>query len=148
MSQKFDSALTLNITRSYFLTGLLAGLHLGAALLVGIVPLHLSWRIGLWAALLLSLYHVVTSHGWRRGRRAITTAALDGEGQLTVNFAGNETAVEARIISRFIHPWLSVLSLRCADRRWPVSLIVAQDAVDPETFRRWRARLKLQNREG
>jgi hypothetical protein len=147
LSQKFDSSLILNINLSYFLIGLLALLHLGAALLVGIVPLQLSWRAGLWVALLLSLYHAITRHGWRRGRRAIATVVLDSEGELGVYFAGNETAVHARIISRFIHPWLSVLSLRCADRRWPVSLIVAQDAVDPETFRRWRARLKLQNRE-
>ena len=97
MSQKFDSSLLLNINRSYSLTGLLVLLHLGAALFVGIVPLHLFWRIGLWAALALSLYHVMTRYGWRRGGRTITTAALDGEGQLAVNFAGNETVVEARM---------------------------------------------------
>jgi hypothetical protein len=148
LSQKFDSSLTLNIDRSYFLTGLLALLHLGAALLVGIVPLHPAWRLGLWVTLGLSLYHALMRHGVRRGRRAVATVVLDGEGELAVYFAGNDNAVTARILSRFIHPWLSVLSLRCTDRRWPVSLIVTRDAVDPETFRRWRARLKLQNREG
>jgi hypothetical protein len=41
---------------------------------------------------------------------------------------------------------MAILLLRCEGRRWPLGLVIAADAVDPEPFRRLRARLRLQTR--
>lgn len=69
---------------------------------------------------------------------------MDGEGVVSVRFAGSEVWRICRITSRFVHPWMTLLSLRLESRRWPVNLVIAADAVEPEPFRRWRAALKLQ----
>ena len=87
-------------------------------------------------------------HAWRSGALAIEAIELDDEGMATVRFAGNAAWYPARITSRFIHPWLTLMSLRLQNRRWPMNLVVAADAVEPETFRRWRVALKLRAAEG
>ncbi len=68
---------------------------------------------------------------------------MDGEGVVSVRFAGREDWHACQITSRFVHPWLTLMSLRLESRRWPVNLVIAADAVEPEPFRRWRAALKL-----
>jgi hypothetical protein len=43
-----------------------------------------------------------------------------------------------------VHPWLTLMTLRLENRRWPLKLMIAADAVEPEPFRRWRVALKFQ----
>jgi hypothetical protein len=69
---------------------------------------------------------------------------MDSESYVAVRYVGEELWHSARITLRFIHPWLTVMSLRVEGRRWPVNVVIAVDAVEPEPFRRWRAALKLQ----
>ena len=143
MSQKLENNLILNIKVSRLLAGLLLFVHLGGVLLLMVVPL--AWPIRLaWGMLLAwSLYRSLQSHAWRRGPSAIAALEMDGAGEVSVRFAGREDWHVCQIRSRFVHPWLTLLSLRLEHRRWPVNLAIAADAVEPEPFRRWRVALRF-----
>ncbi len=117
--------------------------HLGGMALLTAVPVAWPVRLALWTLLGMSLYRFLCSHVWRQGPSAIETIEMDGEGAVSVRFAGKDDWHACRITSRFVHPWLTLLSLKIDSRRWPVNLAIAVDAVEPEAFRRWRVALKL-----
>lgn len=119
-------------------------MHLGGILLVAAVPVIWPVRLGLWGALGWSLYYSLVTHAWRSSPLAITAIELDNEEQVSVRLADSEAWQPVQITSRFVHPWLTLMSLRLESRRWPVSLVIAADAVEVEPFRRWRVALKLQ----
>jgi len=133
----------LNIKVSRFLAGALLLVHLGGMLLLVAVPVFWLIRLALWALLGVSLYRSLRVHAWRQGPSAIETIEMDGEGVVSVRFAGMDGWHACQITGRFIHPWLTLLSLKIEDRRWPVSLAIAADAVEPEPFRRWRVALRF-----
>jgi len=143
LSRKLDSNLILKINVSHFLTGILLFVHVGGMVLVAIIPLAWAVRLGLWALLGWSLYRALRLHAWRDAASALVAVELDHEGATAVRFAGSETWHDARITAWFVHPWLTLVSLRVEGRKIPVGLAVAADAVEPEAFRRWRVRLKL-----
>lgn len=144
MFKKSETNLILNIKVSRLLAGIFWVIHLGGMVLAAITPMVWPVRLGLWVALGWSLYYSLAIHAWRSGRYAITAIELDNEGVASVRFAGNEVWQPARITSRFVHPWLTLMTLRQEGRRWPLKLAIAADAVEPEPFRRWRVALKLQ----
>ncbi len=144
MSQKSETNLILNIKVSRLLAGIFLILHLGAMALVAVVPMIWLLRLGLWGLIGWSLYQTLANHAWRTGSLAITAIELDNEGVASVRFAGSETWQPARITGRFVHPLLTLMSLRLESRRWPMNLAIAADAVEPESFRRWRVALKFQ----
>ena len=128
---------------SYILTGILLFVHLGGIVLIAITPLAWAVRIGVWTLLGWSLCRSLRTHGWRNGPSAIRAVEMDNEGETAIQFRGNERWRNARITAWFVHPWLTLLSLRMEGRKMPVNLVIAADAVEPEPFRRWRVRLKL-----
>lgn len=131
------------------MTVILCAVHLGGVLVAAAIPVVWAVRWGLWAALGWSLYCSLLTHAWRSGPLAIDAIELDNEGVASVRLARDPAVwYSARITSRFIHPWLTLMSLRLESRRWPVNLVIAADAVEPEPFRRWRVALKLQRAEG
>jgi hypothetical protein len=136
--------LILNIKVSRLLAGIFLATHLGGMVLVAVTPMSWLVRLGLWGLLGWSLYYSLITHAWRSGRLAITAIELDNEGMASVRFAGSETWQPVRITSRFVHPSLTLMTLRLEGRRWPVNLVIAADAVEPEPFRRWRVALKFQ----
>jgi toxin CptA len=123
--------------------GTLFFIHGGAAVLTGVVALGWAGQIALWTALTLSFYRSLRRHGLRTSPGAVTDIEIDQDGDVSVRRRGTETWWPCRLQSRFIHPWLVLLSVRVAGRRWPVSVIVTADAVAPEAFRRLRVRLRL-----
>jgi len=112
--------------------------------LVAVTPMAWPVRLGLWGVLGWSLYYSLVVHAWRSGRLAIAAIELDNEGVASVRFAGSESWQPVRITSRFAHPWLTLMTLRLENHRWPLNLAIAADAVDPEPFRRWRVALRFQ----
>ena len=113
--------------------------------MVLLVAVPVAWpvRLALWALLGMSLYRSLRIHAWRQGPSVIETIEMDGEGVVSVRFTGKDDWHACQITSQFVHPWLTLLSLKIESRRWPVSLAIAADAVEPEPFRRWRVALKL-----
>ena len=123
--------------------GALLFVHLGGMLLLMAVPVAWPVRLALGVLLGGSLYRSLLIHAWRRGPSAIEAIEMDSEEVVSVRLAGREDWHACQISSRFVHPWLTLLSLKIESRRWPVSLAIAADAVEPEPFRRWRVALKL-----
>ncbi len=117
--------------------------HLGGMALLIAVPVAWPVRLALGALLGMSLYRSLRVHAWRQGPSAIEAIEMDGEGVVSARFAGKDDWHACQITSRFVHPWLTLLSLKVESRRWPVSFAIAADAVEPEPFRRWRVALKL-----
>lgn len=144
MLQKSENNLILNIKVSRLLAGIFLAMYLGAMVLAAVTPMDWPVRLGLWGVLGWSLYYSLVTHAWRSGRRAIAAIELDNEGVASVRFAGSEVWQPVRITSRFVHPRLTLMTLRLENRRRPLSLAIAADAVDPEPFRRWRVALKFQ----
>lgn len=143
MSRKSESNLILNIKVSRLLAGILVFVHLGGILLLMTVPVAWPLRIFGWLLLSASLYRSLRVHAWRLGPSAIEAIEMDGEGTVSVRFVGREIWHPGEITARFVHPWLTLLSLKLESRRWPIGLAIAADAVEPEPFRRWRVALKF-----
>ena len=146
MSEKFDSNLIINIKVSYFFVSLLLLMHLGGALLVGLIPLVWSLKGLLWVALAVSVVRVWRLHVSRTSPHAITALELDHEGTCSVRRGQTGPWQVCERFQAVVHPWMAILLLRCEGRRWPIGLVIAADAVEPEPFRRLRARLRLQTR--
>jgi hypothetical protein len=138
-----ESNLILNIKVSRFLAGILLFVHLGGMLILLAVPVAWLVRLIPWTLIGMSLYRSLLNYACRQGPTAIETIEMDSEGVVSVRFAGKDAWHVCQIASRFVHPWLTLLSLNIEGRRWPVSLAIAADAVEPEAFRRWRVALKL-----
>jgi len=144
LSQKSEINLILNIKVSHLLAGIFFFVHLGAMALGAVIPIGWPLRVVLWGLLGWNLYYSLITHAWRSGPMAIQAIELDNEGVVSVRLTGSDTGQQARITSHFVHPWLTLMSLRLESRRWPMNLVIAADAVEPEPFRRWRVALKLQ----
>lgn len=144
MSEKFNNRLILHLKVSWALMAALLFLHLGAMTLVVIVPLDPAAKIGLGVALGMSLIQSTGVHGLRRRRSAVTELELDSEDLCSVRLYGREEWLPCRVSRSLLHPWVSVLVLRIEGRRRPLGLVLPADAVEPDAFRRLRARLRLQ----
>lgn len=121
-------------------------MHLGAGLILIVVPGVVWWRVVLVAVTCASLYRTVRSHALRSGPQAIVALALSRDGDLAVRRRDGSGWVDVSPVTAFIHPWLVVLRLRLPRQRFPAGLLVAADAVDSDGFRRLRARLNLRSR--
>lgn len=145
LSQRFDSSLSLELRASpLVIAGLTLG-HVGAALLTIPLPLALPWQIVIWLLLAGSLAYQLHKQGTRHARRAITGVLLEPDGELSVRFGTDKRWHGCRIVSQVVHPWITFLRLRCANRRFADGLIIAADATDSDSLRRLRARLRLGN---
>ena len=146
MSERFDNNLIVKIKVSYALMVLLAAVHIGGALLIGVVPLYGLFKTGLWALLAASAVHAIRLHGLRTASRALVELELDTEGLCSVRQNRDAHWRAAEIVQTLVHPWLVMLVLKPEGRARRLSLVIAADAVEAEAFRRLRARLRLQIR--
>lgn len=148
MSERFDSNLIINIKVSYLLLTLLLVMHLGSALLVALVPMAWPLKGLFWVALVASAVEIWRRYGARTARAAVTGLELDREGYCSVRRGPEAEGVwqAYEVAQAVVHPWLVILLLRSEGRRRPLGLAIAADAVEPEPFRRLRARLRLRTR--
>ena len=121
---------------------MVAFVHLGAVGILATVE-GLPWvRFGLVILVAVSGY-LNYQHLWRlRGRRTVTRLEWNTRDEWSVSFAGTETWQPARLLSATVYPWLVVLALR-SETGMRVAVVLSRDAVDRETFRRLRGRLRL-----
>ena len=144
MSQKFSNSLILDIKASTTLGLLLGLIHLGAMLLVLPLPIPGWLKLGLWVALGTSLAYGLRTQALRRAG-VIEAVELDENGDSAFRLRGEDRWRPGRISARFIHPWVFIGQVKLEGRRRSQALVVAADAVAPQAFRRWRARLRFRN---
>lgn len=121
---------------------LLVGLSLAyAAACSGVMlsGLPWPWRIATLFGLLAALYWSV-----RQWRGAVGELEISGRGEAFVSEEGGRIRVVA--IRHVIWPWLAAADLRYIDGRSAGRvrrIVVFADALDPETFRRFRLCLRV-----
>ena len=143
LSKKFDSPLIINIKVSWFLGGLLAVSHVGAGVLLWVLPWPVGVQVVLTIGLMVSLAHELRRHALRQGLNAITGLEIDTDGDYSLRVGqGDWTACQ--YVESFRSEWLAIVRFKLEARRWPVTVLLARGAVEPNAFRELRARLHFQ----
>jgi hypothetical protein len=132
--------LTLDIRPSKRFIAAITAVHAGGAVAVQLLDLTPWLRLMLAGAVMLA--------GLSLGRRYLQAAAgfasglrLRVDGRFEVATVGG--GVEASLVSAdIVEPWLTVLVFRLPSKRRCAAILLA-DNVDPDAFRRLRARLRL-----
>ena len=138
----FAVALKITPVFSINLFKVLIIVSLASLIVVISLPLNLFTKLIGFLIILIWLVVVLREHCWHQDR-AIITAILRTDDTWLVFFNGKES-VKAELLSGcLVQPWLTVLQFRLPDRRRK-SLILLQDNVDKDIFRRLRVRLKNQ----
>jgi hypothetical protein len=117
--------------------------HLGAALLVVVLPWPVWVQTMLVGGITASAFQEIRRHAGRRGPGALTGLEIDTDGDYFMRREAGDW-LPCRYAESFLSPWLVVVRLIPEGRRWPVSVLLAADAVPPEQFRELRARLHFQ----
>lgn len=138
----------IEIGASRALTIIAVALHAGAIAVSVLLPV--AWWLRAILALLVVAngYLVVSRHTLRFARSAIVAFAMEQEGDACRwRYRAAADWVDGQLIDRWVRAPLTLLVLRRKGKWWPVSLVLAADAVAPEAFRRLRVRLTLRTAE-
>ncbi|MFA7095047.1 MAG: protein YgfX [Gammaproteobacteria bacterium] len=119
--------------------------HCGAWGILPTIPLALWIKFALAAVVGLSLARSLGEHALVLGSRAVTRMIWEPSG--TWLLERNGRLEPARLLrGSFMHPRLAVLDFALETRR-TCSVVLPQDGVDRESFRRLRVRLTLDGAE-
>lgn len=138
-SPKYASPLILKPETSRVFIGLFAIAHLGA--LAVVLPLNLSWviKISLLSLVAVSMFVVLRGKGFSNVN--ILTWKEGGEWVLELS---DGTQYETYLLpSSYVSPWLVVLNFSKAENQRGRSVTLFRDALDEESFRRLRVRLRI-----
>jgi hypothetical protein len=126
--------LIINIKKSFILTAIVLSAHAGALLLIFILPIALSLKIGLAALICASL--------WWQGRHGVWASVceirLEEDGSCIRTAYGEQRRY--RIARATAHAGFVRLTLQHAGERTRIQL-VPRDTVEPEVYRDLRARI-------
>jgi len=137
-SPKYASPLLKPETSRVF-TGLFAVAHLGAMAIV--LPLNFSWliKITLLTLVAVSMFVVLRGKGF-----ANVNVLTWKEGSEWVLELSDGIQYETYLLpSSYVSPWLVVLNFSKAENQRGRSVTLFRDALDQETFRRLRVRLRM-----
>lgn len=135
-----EAPIRLHPGRSKWLAGYVLAVHLGA--IVTLLPVSLPWpgKLFIAAAIVLSGIWSYRRHVSLSGD-AITEVLLKADGTWIVT-TGARGALPAKLAPGcLVQPWLTVLVFRLANGRYR-SVLLTQDNVDSNAFRRLRVRLR------
>ena len=99
--------------------------------------------MALTAGLAVSFTRELWRHALRQGPKAITGLEIDTDGDYSLR-TGQGDWTACQYVESFRSEWLVIVRLKPDGRRWPVNLLLARDAVEPNAFREFRARLHFQ----
>lgn len=146
MSAKSFNKIRVELRASALLVATFVAVHAGAFAIALFVPLPAAVRVALAVLIGVSLYRELNCHALRRAQSAVVMFELQSEdGTCAVQRRGSPDAEEARLVDQWVYPRLTLLVVRLAQRRWPVSVVIPWDAVEPESFRRLRTELLLRS---
>ncbi len=138
-SPKYASPLILKPETSRVFTGLFAIAHLGAMAVV--LPLNFSWLIKITLLTLVAVSMFVVLRGKGFANVNVLTWKEGSEWVLELN---DGTQVETYLLpSSYVSPWLVVLNFSKSENQRSRSVTLFRDALDEESFRRLRVRLRM-----
>lgn len=135
--------LVLELGASPALAAVFTALHAGAGVVAVMLPLAWPWRAALLAFVGVSLYLALSRHALRRVPAAVVALALGDEARCALRRRGSEAWEEGTLVDCWVHARLTLLAVRCHDRRLASSVVIPADGVAAEPFRRLRVRLRL-----
>jgi hypothetical protein len=93
----------------------------------------------------LSLIFSLRAHAYRSAPAAITALVFEttGDGSYRMFRGGESDGISCVVRTLFVARFCVVLTVACEDRPRPHALVIAADAVDRETFRWLRVRLRI-----
>lgn len=121
--------------------------HLGALLVLILLPVLLWLQAGAAAVLLLSAAYTIRRHAWRRGRSAATALHFIDREQLRVRMHDGTWHAGRVLGNSTVSVSCTVLGIRLTDCRLPLHIVIMNDSVDSEDFRRLRVWLRWGPRE-
>ena len=142
-STKYAQPLRLQPKASRILIGLLVAGHLGAIAVLFPLDFSMAIKITIAVVLLVSLVIAVRKQPGRVGEGGVQTLTWQADGVWVLETVGGEQMKASLHESTYVHPWLVVLNFRQENKRGLLSFTLAPDALDRETFRELRARLKV-----
>jgi toxin CptA len=142
-STKYAQPLRLTPKSSRILMTLLTIGHLGAAAVLIPLDLSLLIKLAIGAALLVSLFVAWRKQPGRVGEGDVQTLTWQTDGEWLLETVDGKQFPASLHESTYVHPWLVVLNFRREDDRRMLSFTLPPDALDAETFRELRVRLKV-----
>lgn len=121
--------------------------HLGALLVLAMLPVALWLQIAGAALLLLSAGYSIRRHAWRRGRSAVTVLHFTDREQLRVRMYDGSWHAGCVLGSSTVGVRCTVLNIRLTDHRFPLHTVIMSDSIDTADFRRLRVWLRWGPRE-
>jgi toxin CptA len=120
----------------------LGGAHLGALLVLVLLPVALWLQAGGAVLLLSSAAYAIRRHAWRRGRSAVTALHCIDREQLRVRMHDGTWHAGRVLGSSTVGTICTVLNIRLTDHRLLLHIIIMNDSVAAEDFRRLRVWLR------
>lgn len=142
-SKKYAQPLRLQPKTSLILTGLLIAGHLGAIAVLFPLDLSSTIKLVIVAILIVSLIVALRKQPGRVGEGGIHKLIWKVDGDWLLETTNNESITATLHESTYVHPWLVVLNFRQENKRGLLSFPLVRDALDAETFRDLRVRLKV-----
>lgn len=134
--------LTITVGPSRRLAGLLVGMHGFSAAMMWLAPLP-HWLAALLMPVFIgSAWHTLRRDGLRTLRLSLVGLRLDADCRCEFQTRAGAWHEAALLGSSFVAPYLTVLNLKPAGRRFAQHLVILPDAVNVEDFRRLRVWLK------
>lgn len=142
MSPRYEvpEYLAIPLGRSRVLAMLLSFMHVGAVVVLVLIPAGILMRAAALVLICVSLLSNLGTHAFRTRPQAIKRIEIRNEGWTLISNAGQFEC--CRVIAQFVHAWFVVLRLKPEGGR-ELSLVIARDALAAESFRALRARLNL-----
>ena len=129
---------------SLFLVGSVSLIHLGAMLSIAIMAMLLMARVSLIFLLGIHLLVVLCRMPGMPFTFSITTLRWLSDGSWQFENNAGEVCDAQLLPSSTVTPWLVILNFHITGRwtKWPGSVALCRDAVDEDTLRRLKVRLK------
>ncbi len=116
--------------------------HFAVLLVLATLPVALWLQAGAAVLLLLSAAYTIRLHAWRRGRGAVTALHFTDREQLRVLMQDGTWRAGRVLGSSIVGVACTVLNIRLADHRLPLHVVITNDSIDAEDFRRLRVWLR------
>ena len=120
----------------------LSAIHAGTASMLPWLGLSLAWALGLLTAIAVSLYLAVSRQALLRDAGAVVRLVVDEDDAWTLVRRDGRALTACLLPAAYVHPRLIVLNFRDLKVGRPYPVVLPGDAVDAESHRRLRARLK------
>ena len=134
--------LTIKLSPSIWLTGLLTAMHGLALVLIWLLPFDLWLKIAAGLLLLASLIYHVRRNAMRTSLNAILALQISPECRCSAQVGSGDWFDAQLLATSFVSPYLTILNLRLDHAHLGKHVVILPDAIEAEQFRELRVLLR------